>query len=134
MKDTFLTDLQAKVLELRAKGLTQADIARRMKTSRANVSILERRARENIERAARTLKLEAKLRAPVVIAAKEGDDVLSIPKRLFEAADASKIQVKKGTADIIAKIHDEAGDKIHGRSVTKSFEIALTRDGEILIV
>ena len=128
-----MTELQTRVLELRAKGLTQAEIARRLKTSRANISILERRARENIARAERTIMLTAKLRAPVMITVKPGDDVLEIPKRLFEAADASKIRVKEGTADIIAKIHEAAGDKIHGRSVIKGFEIALTSAGEIII-
>ena len=128
-----MTDLQSRVLELRAGGLTQAEIARKLKTSRANISILERRARENIARAARTLKLEARLRAPVVMTAKPGDDVLKIPQMIFEAADSSKIRVKPGTADIIAKIHESAGDKIHGRSVVKGFEIALTSEGEILI-
>lgn len=132
MADTFLTELQARVLKLRAMGLTQAEIASRLKTSRANISILERRARENISRAERTLKLAARLRAPVVITVKQGDDILELPKRLFKAADSAKILVKDGTADLIAKIKKDAGDKIHGRTVVKGFDIALTPDGEVL--
>ncbi len=132
-KDTFLTEAQARVLELRVKGLTQAEIARKLKTSRANVCILERRARDNIARAERTLKLAAKLRAPVVLVVRQGDDILEVPKRLFEAADAAKIRVKFGTPDIIAKIREGAGDKLHGRSATQSFDVVLTSDGELLI-
>jgi len=41
-RDTFLTEAQMRVLELRNKGLTQAEIAKRLKTSRANICILER--------------------------------------------------------------------------------------------
>jgi len=133
MKDTFLTESQVQVLKLRAMGFNQAEIARKLKTSRANISILERRARQNIARAERTLKLAAKLKAPVVITVKEGDDVLEVPKRLFKAADAAKIVVKLGTTDIIAKIQEAAGEKIHGRSATKSFDVALTFDGEVFI-
>ncbi len=132
MENTFLTELQARVLELRTKGLTQAEIAGRLKTSRANISILERRARENIARAERTLKLAAKLRAPVVIKVKQGDDVLELPSRLYKAADSAKLLVKQGTADIIAKIQKDAGDKIHGRSVVKGFDLVLTSEGELL--
>ncbi len=132
-KDTFLTEAQARVLELRVKGLTQAEIARKLKTSRANICILERRARENIARAERTLKLAAKLRAPVVLEVRQGDDILEVPKRLFEAADAAKIRVRLGTPDIIAKIREGAGDKLHGRSATQSFDVVLTSDGELLI-
>ncbi len=133
MRDTFLTEAQARVLELRVKGLTQAEIARKLKTSRANVCILERRARDNIARAERTLKLAAKLRAPVVIEVKSGEDILEVPKRLFKAADAAKIRVKLGTPDIIAKIREGAGDKLHGRSATQSFDVVLTSEGELLI-
>ncbi|MDI6643020.1 MAG: Tfx family DNA-binding protein [Candidatus Hodarchaeaceae archaeon] len=133
MDDTFLTEAQARVLELRAKGLTQAEIARRLMTSRANICILERRAKENIARAERTLKLAAKLRAPVVLEVKQGDDILEVPKRLFKAADRAKIKVRMGTPDIVAKIREGAGDKLHGRSATKGFDVALTAEGEILI-
>ncbi len=133
MEDTFLTEAQLRVLKLRTKGLTQAEIARRLNTTRANVSILESRARENIRRAEKTMKLAEKLRAPVVISVKQGDDILQVPKRIFQAADAAKIKVHPGTADIIAKINEGAGDKIHGRSATKNFDVALTPEGEILI-
>ena len=132
-KDTFLTEAQAQVLELRAKGLTQAKIARKLRTSRANICILERRARENITRAERTLKLAAKLRAPVVLEVRRGEDILEVPRRLFKAADAAKIMVKLGTPDIIAKIREGAGGKLHGRSATQSFDVVLTSKGEVLI-
>ena len=35
-------------MELRARGMSQAEIAKKFRTSRANICILERRARENI--------------------------------------------------------------------------------------
>lgn len=133
MEDTFLTEAQLRVLKLRMKGLTQTEIARRLNTSRANVSILESRGKENIARAERTLKLSEKLKAPVVIVVKQGDDILQVPKKVFQAADVAKIKVKLGTADIIARIKDEAEDKIHGRSATKSFNVALLAEGDIVI-
>ncbi|MFB0500698.1 MAG: Tfx family DNA-binding protein [Candidatus Hadarchaeaceae archaeon] len=132
-KGTFLTEAQARVFKLRVKGLTQAEISRMLRTSRANVCILERRARDNIARAERTLKLAAKLRAPVVLKVKQGDDILEVPKRLFKAADAAKIRVKLSTLDVISKIRGGTGDKIYGRSVTQSFDVVLTSEGELFI-
>ncbi len=134
MKETFLTKMQARVLELRAKGLTQAEIARQLETSRANICILEHRARRNIARAERTLKLSAKLLAPVVLKIKPGDDILEVPNRLFKTADAAKIRVKLSTPDIISKIREGAKDRLHGRSATQSFDVVLTSDGELLIL
>ncbi len=132
-KGTFLTEAQARVLELRVKGLTQAEIARMLRTSRANICILERRARDNIARAERTLKLAAKLRAPVVLKVKRGDDILEVPKRLFKTADAAKIRVKLSTLDVISKIREGARDKLYGRSVNQSFDVVLTSEGELFI-
>ena len=104
-----------------------------LRTSRANVCILERRARDNIARAERTLKLAAKLRAPVVLKVKQGDDILEVPKRLFKAADAAKIRVKLSTLDVISEIRGGARDKLYGRSVTQNFDVVLTSEGELFI-
>jgi len=131
--DTFLTEAQMRVLELRAKGLTQAEIARRLKTSRANICILERRARANIAKAERTVKLAARLSAPVVIELKPGDDILEAPRRLFKAADEAKVKVGLNTPEIIARIREAAGGKLHGRSVVKQFELVLTADGDLVV-
>jgi len=132
-EDTFLTEAQARVLELRARGLTQAEIARRLRTSRANVCILERRARSNIAKAERTVKLAARLSAPVVIELKPGDDILEVPNLLFKAADGAKVKVKLTTPEIIARIREITGDKLRGRSVVKRFELVLTADGDVLV-
>jgi len=128
-----LTEMQARVLGLRIKGLSQAEIARMLKTSRANVCILERRARENIARAERTLALAARLRAPVVLAIKAGEDVLDIPKRLLKAADAAKVKVGLSTPELIARIRERAGDKLRGRYTAEGFDLMLTAEGELLI-
>ncbi|MEW6222579.1 MAG: Tfx family DNA-binding protein [Candidatus Hadarchaeota archaeon] len=133
MKETFLTRAQQKVLELKKMGMTQAEIARVLQTSRANVSILEKRARENIARAERTVKLAERLRAPVVIKVEAGADLFSIPKLLFKAADRGKIQVKLTAPEIIAKIQRELGDKMRGRSVKDYFEMAVTAEGEVIL-
>jgi hypothetical protein len=132
-EDTFLTEAQMRVLGLRARGLTQAEIARRLKTSRANVCILERRARANVARAERTLKLAERLRAPVVLELKPGDDILAAPERLFKAADAAKVMVKLSTPELIAKIREGAGDRLHGREALKRIELIITADGDVLV-
>ncbi len=131
--DTFLTEAQVRVLELRNKGLTQAEIARKLKTSRANICILERRARANIAKAERTLKLAARLSALVVIELKPGDDVIEAPGLLFKAADQEKVKVGLTTPEIIARIRETTGDKLHGRSVVRRFELVLTADGDVVV-
>jgi len=52
----LLTEEQLLVLGLRLEGMKQDEIARKLGTSRQNVSLIERRARDNIAKAASTLK------------------------------------------------------------------------------
>lgn len=133
VKDTFLTKAQLRVLKLRTKGLSQAEVARKLKTSRANVCILERRARENIERARETLRLAAKLRAPVAVRVKSGEDIFEAAKRFFAAADKAKIKARLDTPGLISRIREQAGDKLRGRAVTGEIELLLTADGDVLV-
>jgi hypothetical protein len=132
-RETFLTKAQIRVLELRARGLTQAEVARKLKTSRANVCILERRGRENIERARRTLQFATKLHALAVMELKPGDDLLQAPKQLFAKADAIKVEVKLDTPELIARIRERASDKLHGRTITERIELVLTAGGDVLV-
>ncbi len=50
-KDTLLTPRQVEVLRIKRKGMSQADIARMMKTTRGNISTIESTAMKNIEKA-----------------------------------------------------------------------------------
>lgn len=133
MGETFLTKAQSRVLELRSKGMSQAEIARLLKTTRANISILEKRARENIAKSERTVRLATKLRAKVVIKVDTDSDLFSIPKLLFREADKAGIRVNLTAPDIVSKVRQEASEKVRGRSVTKPFEIALTSEGDVIL-
>ena len=54
--DSFLTPRQIKVLQMRLAGLSQQEVADCLGTTRSNISILEKRAHQNIARARRTLE------------------------------------------------------------------------------
>lgn len=131
--DTFLTEAQRRVLELRSRGLTQAEIARMFKTSRANISILEKRARDNIDRAKRTLDFVKHLRAPVVVRVRPGEDLLGLPKRILRAADAAGLKLTKSYVDLLTEIREKARDKLEGRAVRKGFEVAVSSTGEVTV-
>lgn len=132
-KNTFLTRAQLHVLELRAKGLSQTEVARKLKTSRANVCILERRAKENIKRARETLRLAAKIQAPVTVRIRPDEDIFIASKRLFKAADRAKIKVGMDSPKLIARIREGAEDKLRGRMAINQIELVLTVDGEVLV-
>ncbi len=132
-KNTFLTRAQLRVLEFRAKGISQTEVARKLKTSRANVCILERRAKENIRRARETLRLATKIQAPVTVRIRPDEDIFIASKRLFRAADRAKIRVGIDSPKLIARIREGAEDKLRGRVATDQIELVLMVDGEVLV-
>jgi len=105
---TFLTEQQIRILRLRAKGLKQSEIAEILGTSRANISILEKRALEKIEKAKNTLLLWEQINSKVAIEVKKGEDIFMVPDRLFKKADEVGVKVPYTTAEVIAFLVDNA--------------------------
>jgi len=131
--ETFLTPMQIKILELRAKGYTQAAIAEMLGTTRANISITEKRARKNVQKAKATLELFRKIGAPMVIEIKKGEDIFNVPREVFSCATSCNIKVKENTLSLIDKIKRRVPDKISGRVVQDNIEITILKDGGVLI-
>ncbi|MBO8175247.1 MAG: Tfx family DNA-binding protein [Thermococcus sp.] len=117
---SFLTEQQIRILQLRAKGLKQSEIAELLGTSRANVSILEHRALEKIEKARNTLLIWEQINSKISIEVKKGEDIFTIPDKLFKKADELKIKVPYSTAEIIAFLveHAPLDDRVAKRDFT----------------
>jgi hypothetical protein len=119
---------------MRQAGLTQDEIARKIKTTRANVSLIEKRARGNIERSMETVKEWNNIISPVRLLIKAGTDVMSIPELLFEEADKASIHVRINSLDLLTRIKKEKGNKISNRILTESLEIDITNTGEVTFI
>ena len=117
---SFLTEQQIRILQLRARGLKQSEIAELLGTSRANVSILEHRALEKIEKARNTLLIWEQINSKISIKIKKGEDIFMVPDKLFKKADELKIKVPYSTAEIIAFLveHAPIDDRIAKRDFT----------------
>lgn len=131
--DSFLTDIQIKILELRKKGYTQDEIAKIMGTSRANISMIEKRARENVEKAKNTLRIYYNIMAPLKVEIIEGTDVLEIPKMVFMKSDERNIHINYNSLELIEFIIKNAKKYIENRIVKEPFIINILENGEINI-
>ncbi len=132
VEKSFLTKKQYEILRLRAKGLKQKEIAEILGTSRENVSILEKRAKEKIERARITLELFEML-DPIDVEIKEGTNLYDIPKIIYREADRHGIHIIYNTNCLIELIKTFAHDKIYSFKVRESFKIRILRNGKVLI-
>lgn len=117
---SFLTEQQIRILRLRAKGLKQSEIAEILGTSRANVSILEHRAIEKIEKARNTLLIWEQINSKISLDVGEGEDIFEVPKKFFEKADEVGVKVPYSTAEIITFLveHAPIKDRIARRNFT----------------
>jgi len=130
--ETFLTKRQLEILKLRNTGLSQAEIARQLGTTRANISATEKTAKENIKKAENTLKLSKMIKASAWVKVEKDTDLQEIPKKIFEAASKAKIWVNLDTPTLIGFIARECKDKIKGRRIISELDIGVTREGDII--
>jgi Tfx family DNA-binding protein len=131
--DSLLTDRQLKVLQLRNEGCSQQEVADILGTTRSNISILEKRAHQNIHRAERTLRQWMMIRAPISLKVKEGTDVFDLPGMIFDAADQRSIELPVTSLDIIVQLRRKSPKLFRKRAVLKDVDVYVTEDGELLV-
>ncbi|MDG5776084.1 Tfx family DNA-binding protein [Haloarculaceae archaeon H-GB2-1] len=130
---SVLTDRQAQVLAMRERDFTQAAIADRLGTSRANIASIEASARENVEKARETVEFVHALRAPAQVSILEGTDLYDVPGKVFAACDDADIKVNYTAPELMKRISDAAEDAIEGREVSENLLVSVTTEGTIKI-
>ena len=129
----LLTDRQIQVLKLRSRGITQEKVARQLKTTRENVSILESRARRNIKRAKATIELLEDLGMATRITIKPDTPVLEISKLILKKADDANVRLQLDCIDLLEKIKIKAKNKIKAKKVVQPISVVLLPYGDLLV-
>ena len=130
---SVLTRRQAQVLVLREQGVSQADIADSLGTSRANVSSVESSARENLEKARETVAFAEALRAPVRVRVPAGTDLYDVPQQVYEACDEKGVKVDHTAPDLMKVVSDAAGNAVTGRQVSTPLIVGVTSEGMVRV-
>ncbi|MCK9566505.1 MAG: Tfx family DNA-binding protein [Methanothrix sp.] len=132
-EDSFLTERQLKVLQMRLAGRSQQEVADCLGTTRSNISILEKRAHQNIARAERTLQQWMMLRAPISLQAGAGTDVFELPKMIFAAADEKQMRLPITSLDIVVQLRRKAPRLFKKRALERDAWIYVTEEGEVMV-
>lgn len=127
----LLTDDQLKILGFRLNGLKQDEIARKLCTTRQNVSLIERRARGNIMKAEATLRTFRRLQTAATVELKPSTHLVDVPRMLVDAADVAGVKISIDFALVYKELRDEAGDSISGTRVIRPILLHVLRDGKI---
>jgi hypothetical protein len=131
--DSFLTERQLRVLQMRLAGRSQQEVADSLGTTRSNISILEKRAYQNIARARQTLEQWMMLQTPVSLQAKAGTDVFELPRMIFAAADEKQIRLPVTSLDIVVQLRRKAPRLFSKRIMQQDARIYITEEGDVLV-
>ncbi len=133
MSKTTLTERQIEILKLRVSGLSQTEIAKRLGTSRANISATERAALENIEKAKNTMALVRMMEAPLRVTIAPDTDLNDAVRAVYDKADSEGIWIGQSFPSLANMIQNEAERKVRGRKVLSELEIAITKEGDVIV-
>jgi len=113
--------------------MSQQEVAEILGTTRSNVSILEKRALQNVARARATLREWTMIQAPISLTVPAGTDVFGVPALIFSEADKAGIKLEIGSLDIVVQIRNKAPEILRKRRILRDLEIAVTEDGQFLV-
>lgn len=129
---TGLTDRQTEILRRRFAGETQQAIADDLGTTAANVSAIERAARDNVEQARRTLDLVRTLRTPARTTVDADTDIHELVETIYACGDDAGIKVAYPMPELYSHVGDRLDGVLDGARLRSPVEVGIERDGEVV--
>jgi len=129
----MLTRRQWNVVKLRATGLTQAQVAKRLHTSRENVTIIEHRAHENLRAAKATLAAIEELSGSREFIIPSGVSIFEATSMILRRADVLRIKVKMDADSILASLRAKRRGRIRGHHLIAVVRVKINPDGSLQI-
>jgi len=128
---TTLTKRQWRVVGLRSMGLTQAQVARKLRTTRENVTILERRANENLKAAKATLAVMEELSGSKELVIPAGTSIFEATSMILRKADVLRVKVKLNADSILALLRAKRKGRIRGHHLIATIRAKIEPDGTL---
>ncbi|MFP4590931.1 MAG: Tfx family DNA-binding protein [Halobacteriales archaeon] len=133
VEGTLLTERQAEALELRERGLTQAEVAERWGTTAANVSAVERAAERNLARARLTLEVARTLRSPVRFTAEAGTTFDELVAEVYDRADRAGIQVAFCRPELHGHLYGQLESVAERNRLDRDVAVGLDGEGGVRV-
>jgi HTH-type transcriptional regulator, fmd operon transcriptional regulator len=127
----FLTKEQLLVLKERSQGLTQVETAKHLGTTRANVSMLELRAKKNLEKAAETLRAYESSLGDHKFRIEEETRLRAIPPLLFKEGDRFGIHLHTNLVEIVEMVKAMQPPAVNGRLISRDITATIGKDGKV---
>jgi len=126
-----LTKKQLKVLELRSKGLTQNEVARQLATTRANISMIEWRARRRLAKAKDTIRAYELMQEDFKVEIREGTKLADISAIVLKACDKRHVHLRSTIVDVVKVIKSLKPDCISDGMVIRKIALRVDKNGSL---
>jgi len=130
-RGTSLTDRQWEVIRMRANGLTQAEVAQKLKTTRENISIIEHRAHDKITAAKATLEALQELETTKEVLLPSGTSIFEAVSLIVLRGDILGIKLKHSADSLLALMRSRCRSKIRGHHLVAVVKAEISDEGEV---
>ena len=113
--------------------MTQAQVAKKLRTTRENVTILERRANNNLRAAKATLAAMDRLSGSRELVVPSGVSVFEATSMILRRADVLRIKVKMNADAILATLRARHKGRIRGHHLIVAIRVKIECDGSLKI-
>lgn len=132
-KKSWLTDKQKKILELREEGYSQSEIAEKLDTTRSNISVIEKNAKQNIKKSEKTLEIAELIKSPKKFEIDEEVDIHDIPRIIYRKADDENIKINLPGPELLKKVREKADQAFEDKKLIGEIEIGISKKGNVRI-
>jgi hypothetical protein len=132
-KRGHLTPQQYAVLKLRTEGRTQEETAAELGTSRQNISLIERRAYQNVEKAKETISAYKELMKATYIIVEPGTHLIDVPRLVVHSADEVNVRLRADFTRIYNELKFVVSDHVDHTRVVKPIKVLILKDGDIVV-
>ena len=131
MMRTLFTDRQLEIRRLSMAGMSHSEIASKLCITVQDVSITERRFRENLEKAVNTINLAKETLMVSSFSIEPGTHILDASKMIMNYADKKGIKLKDNTLSLLSGLRGYLGPDLKNGKMKRGVEVILLQDGGI---
>ena len=131
MKGGLFNQKQLKILKLRARGFTQIETAKELKTSRANVSMIEWRARKKLDKARETIRAYESLQSSHTVSVDKGTRLAEVPMLVLHEGDKRHIHIKSDIIEIVRLVKALRPVVVREGKILRGLEFKINERGKL---
>ncbi len=131
MKTGLFNQKQLKILRLRARGFTQLEAAKELGTTRANISMIEWRARRKLDKARETIKAYEALQSSHKVSVGKSTKLAEVPLIVLHEGDRHHIHVRSDIIEIVRIVRAIKPSVVRDGKTIRDLEFKINERGKL---